>query len=191
MSTTIALLVMLGLLLAVAGYFISVYNSFVKLSKTMDSSLADIDVQLKKRYDLVPKLADTVEGYASHESDVFKAVAGLRSNAMQVGSMDERNQMDSTLKGLFKSLFAVAEAYPELKADENFRQLQSQLFELEDGIENARRYYNAVVRDNNIYRDSFPSNIIGGMFNFRQGEFFGVRSDAEREPGPALFKKGQ
>lgn len=163
----------------VALYVIFTYNRFVKLIKTVENALSDVDVFLKKRFNLVANLVETVKAYAGHESGVFEKVAALRSNAMQMTTINDRSEFDDTLKGLFKSLFAVAENYPQLKADENFRQLQGTLKELENGIESARRYYNAVVRDYNILLDSFPSNIVGKSFGFTEQEFF----DASDEEG--------
>ena len=173
----------LGLVLMAAAGTIVIYNKLVRLRNTGQSSWSDIDVQLKKRYDLVPNLVETVKGYASHEKSVFERVTAARSQAMQAGSPEEKAAAENMLGATLKSLFAVAEAYPDLKANANFIQLQSQLKELEDNIEYARRYYNAVVRDYNTLTESFPSNLIASQFGFHKREFFELETPAvERSP---------
>ncbi len=184
----IAILVVLGILLLVVVFGVAIYNKLVKLKNTVKSSWSDIDVQLKKRYDLVPNLVETVKGYASHEKSVFENVTKARSMAMKASNPAEKAKAENMLTETLKSLFAVAEAYPDLKANVNFLQLQSQLKELEDNIEYARRYYNAVVRDFNILIESFPSNIIAGSFGFKQEEFFELEApDVERKPVKVSF----
>lgn len=179
------ILIILAILI-VAGIFI--YNRFVRLRFTVKSSWSDIDVQLKKRYDLVPNLVEAVKGYAFHEKTVFEKVTRARSMAMQANTPAETAKAETLLRDTLKSLFAVAEAYPELKANANFLQLQSQLQDLENNIENARRYYNAVVRDYNTLIESFPSNLIAGPFNFRPAEFFHLEApEAERKPVKVSF----
>jgi len=165
----IVILIILGILVFAA---IAIYNKLVRLRNTVKSSWSDIDVQCKKRYDLVPNLVETVKGYASHEKSVFEKVTQARSMAMQAVSPAEMAKAENILRDTLKSLFAVAEAYPELKANANFMQLQSQLQDLENNIESARRYYNAVVRDYNITIESFPSNLIASQFKFGKEEFF-------------------
>ena len=173
-------------LLILAG--IIIYNKLVSLKNTVKSSWADIDTHLKKRYDLVPNLVETVKGYAKHEKTVFEKVTEMRTMAMQASSPGEKAAAENMMKDALKSLFAVAEAYPDLKANANFMQLQSQLKEIEDNIEYARRYYNAVVRDYNTLIESFPSNIIAGQFRFEQAEFFELESpEAERKPVKVSF----
>ena len=184
----IAILVVLGILLLVVMFGVAIYNKLVRLRNTVKSSWSDIDVQLKKRYDLVPNLVETVKGYASHEKSVFENVTAARSAAMRTSNPAEKAKAENMLSETLKSLFAVAEAYPELKANVNFLQLQSQVKELEDNIEYARRYYNAVVRDFNILIESFPSNIIAGSFGFKQEEFFELEApDVERKPVKVNF----
>ncbi|OGP61935.1 MAG: hypothetical protein A2170_05145, partial [Deltaproteobacteria bacterium RBG_13_53_10] len=152
------------------------------------SSWSDIDVQCKKRYDLVPNLVETVKGYASHEKAVFERVTQARTMAMQANSPAEMAKAENMIRDTLKSLFAVAESYPELKASANFTQLQSQLQELENSIEYARRYYNAVVRDYNILIESFPSNLIARQFAFRQEQLFQLEApEAERKPVKVSF----
>jgi LemA protein len=161
---------------------IVIYNKLVRLKNTVKSSWSDIDVQLKKRFDLVPNLVEAVKGYASHEKSVFEKVTQARSMAMQASSPAEMAKAENMLRDTLKSLFAVAEAYPELKANTNFLQLQSQLQELENNIEYARRYYNAVVRDYNILIESFPSNLIASGFGFKEEQLFQLEApETERK----------
>jgi LemA protein len=177
-------LIVLGLLVLGA---ISIYNRLVRLRNTMKASWSDIDVQCKKRYDLVPNLVETVKGYASHEKSVFENVTKARSMAMQATTPAEMAKAENMLRDTLKSLFAVAEAYPELKANTNFLQLQSQLQELENQIEAARRYYNAVVRDFNTQIETFPSNLIASIFGFKQGDFFQLETPEERRAVKVSF----
>ena len=178
--TFIILLIVLGILVVAV---ISIYNKLVRLRNTVKSSWSDIDVQLKKRFDLVPNLVETVKGYASHEKTVFEKVTQARSMAMQATSPADMAKAENMLRDTLKTLFAVAEAYPELKANANFLQLQSQLQEMENNIEYARRYYNAVVRDYNILIESFPSNLVASQFGFKQEELFQLEApEVERKP---------
>jgi len=158
------------------------YNKFVKLTNRSEEAWADIDVQLKRRYDLIPNLVNTVKGYASHEQKTFEQVTEARSNAMQAeGTGDPKlsAQAENMLSGALKSLFAVAEAYPDLKANQNFLELQRELSDTENKIQAARRFYNANVRDLNIATESFPSNLIARMFGFKQREFFELETVSE------------
>ena len=166
---------------------IIIYNRFVRLRFTVRSSWSDIDVLLKKRYNLVPNLVETVKGYASHERAVFEKVTEARAKAMQASSPAEKAQAENIFRETLKSLFAVAEAYPDLKASIQFSQLQTQLQQVEDSIEYARRYYNAVVRDYNTMTEAFPSNLIAGQFGFTKEEFFELEAPAEREPVQVKF----
>ncbi len=182
------LLIALAILTALILMVIAIYNKLVRLRNTVKSSWSDIDVQCKKRYDLVPNLVETVKGYASHEKTVFEKVTQARAMAMQAASPQEMAKAENMFRDTLKSLFAVAEAYPELKANANFAALQSQLQELENNIEYARRYYNAVVRDYNILIESFPSNLIASQFNFKQEELFQLETpEAERKPVKVSF----
>lgn len=181
-------LIILVIFLVVVIFVIAVYNKLVRLRNTVKSSWSDIDVHLKKRYDVVPNLVETVKGYASHERNVFENVTKARSMAMNAATPADKAKAENMLSDTLKSLFALAEAYPELKANANFMQLQTQLKELEDNIENARRYYNAVVRDFNIVIESFPSNIVASSFGFRQEEFFELEApEFERKPVKVSF----
>lgn len=185
----IALLIIGGIIFLLLITVVAIYNRLVRLRNTVRASWSDIDVQLKKRYDLVPNLVETVKGYASHERSLFEKVTEARSMAMRVSAPAEKAKAENILSETLKSLFAVAEAYPELKANANFMQLQSQLKELEDSIEYARRYYNAVVRDYNIMIESFPSNIIASQFRFTKEEFFELETpEVERKPVKVSFQ---
>ena len=182
--------ILLGFIILMILFVVIIYNKLIRLRNTVQSSWSDIDVQLKKRYDLVPNLVETVKGYATHERAVFEKVSEARSMAMQASSPAEKAKAENMFRDTLKSLFAVAEAYPELKANANFMQLQAQLKELEDNIEYARRYYNAVVRDFNILIESFPSNIIASQFRFQKEEFFELEAPgAERKPAKASFSQ--
>lgn len=184
----IVLLITLGIFLLIIFAVIAIYNRLVRLRTTVKSSWSDIDVQLKKRYDLIPNLVETVKGYATHEKSVFENVTQARSMAMRAASPADKAKAENMFSDTLKSLFAVAEAYPELKANANFQQLQSQLKELEDSIEYARRYYNAVVRDYNIMTETFPSNIVASSFKFEKEEFFELEEPGvERKPVKVSF----
>jgi len=184
----LAILVILGICVGIITAGIAMYNKLIRLKNTVRSSWSDIDVQLKKRYDLVPNLVETVKGYASHERSLFEKVTEARTVAMRSSSPAEKAKAENILTETLKSLFAVAEAYPDLKANANFQQLQSQLKELEDNIEYARRYYNAVVRDYNILTESVPSNIIASIFKFVKEEFFELEApEVERKPVKVSF----
>jgi LemA protein len=173
---------------AIAIFAISVHNRLVRLRNTSHSAWADIDVQLKKRYDLVPNLVETVKGYAAHEQSLYQKVTEARTSAMKAAGPAETAKAENLFRETLKSLFAVAEAYPDLKANQNFMQLHAQLKELEDGIESARRYYNAVVRDLNTAVEQFPSNLIASRFNFEQRDFFELETPAvERKPVKVSF----
>ncbi|MFZ3213349.1 MAG: LemA family protein [Terriglobales bacterium] len=157
------------------------YNGLVQLRVRAESAWSDIDVQLKRRHDLIPNLVETVKGYAAHEKGVFENVAKARSMAMSATTPEQAGQAEGMLTQALRSLFAVAENYPQLQASQEFTQLQGSLNQMEDSIQNARRYYNAVVRDLNTRIQSFPTNILAGMFGFQQRQFFQVDAPADRE----------
>jgi LemA protein len=179
-------LAFLGILIVIVILLIGMYNSLVQLRVRGDNAWSDIDVQLKRRHDLIPNLVETVKGYATHEKGTFENIAKLRSQAMQATTPGEKAEAENQLTGAMKSLFAVAENYPELKASEEFTQLQGSLSQTEETIQNARRYYNAVVRDLNTKIQSFPTNILAGMFGFQQRQFFEVAA-GDREPVAVKF----
>ena len=179
-------IIFLVILVVIAVVLISSYNGVVQLRVRCDSAWSDIDVQLKRRHDLIPNLVETVKGYATHEKGTFENIAKFRSQAMQATSPNDKAAAENQLTGALKSLFAVAENYPELKASEQFTQLQGSLSQTEDSIQNARRYYNAVVRDLNTKIQVFPTNILAGMFGFQARQFFET-SETDREPVAVKF----
>ena len=179
-------IVLLILIVLAVIFLIGMYNSLVQLRVRADSSWSDIDVQLKRRHDLIPNLVETVKGYATHEKGTFETIAKFRSQAMQATNPADKAVAENQLTGALKSLFAVAENYPELKASEQFTQLQGALSQTEDSIQNSRRYYNAVVRDLNTKIQSFPTNFLAGMFGFQQKQFFET-TEADREPVAVKF----
>ena len=173
-------IIFLSVILLIAILFIYYYNKFIKLKNQADESWSGIDVQLKKRYDLIPNLVETVKGYASHEKETLEKVIQARNMAVGAKSVEEKAKAENFLSSTLKSLFAVSESYPDLKANENFMNLQNTLAEIEDAIQMARRYYNAVVRDYNIACEAFPSVIIANIFHFKKREFFEIE-EAEKE----------
>ena len=175
-------------LVAVAGGFaVLLYNKLVQLRVRSASAWADIDVQLKRRHDLIPNLVETVKGYAGHEQRTFEEVARLRTQAQAASAFADRSKAEGELTLALRGLFAVAENYPQLRASENFLALQQSLSEIEDALQSARRYYNAVVRDLNVAVQSFPSNLIAGMLGFQVRAFFELESASERQPAPVKF----
>ena len=177
-------LAVLGLLVV---WLIGMYNGLVRLKVQCDDAWADIDVQLKRRYDLIPNLVETVKGYAAHEKGTLEAVINARNRAMTATGPVDKAQAENLLTGALKSLFALAEAYPQLRAIESFTSLQNSLAAIEDTVQNARRYYNAVVRDLNTKIQQFPTNIFSGMLGFKAREFFEVSAPAEREAPKVSF----
>jgi LemA protein len=180
------ILLVLAVVVLLGVFLIGMYNSLVQLRVRSESAWSDIDVQLKRRHDLIPNLVETVKGYATHEKDTFENIAKFRSMAMQATGPVDKAAAENQLTGALKSLFAVAENYPQLQASQEFTQLQNSLNQIEDAIQNARRYYNAVVRDLNTKIQSFPTNILAGMFGFQQKQFFEAAA-ADREPVTVKF----
>jgi LemA protein len=178
--------IVLAVIVLLGVFLIGMYNSLVQLRVRSESAWSDIDVQLKRRHDLIPNLVETVKGYAAHEKDTFENVAKFRSMAMQATGPVDKAAAENQLTGALKSLFAVAENYPQLQASQEFTQLQNSLNEIEDAIQNARRYYNAVARDLNTKIQSFPTNILAGMYGFQQKQFFEAAA-ADREPVAVKF----
>ncbi|MFA6272646.1 MAG: LemA family protein [Patescibacteria group bacterium] len=179
--------VVLGVLALAILWLVGVYNGLITAKNRVDESWSDIDVQLKRRYDLIPNLVETVKAYAKHESGVFEKVSEARSVAMGAKTPAEHAQAENALTGTLKTLFAVAEAYPELKASENFAKLQDELSDTENKVQAARRFYNGNVRDFNIKIELFPNSVVAGMFKFGKREFFGIENDAEREVPQVKF----
>ena len=186
MGIGIVVLVLVGLIVILFAWVAGAYNGLVRLRNQLENAWAQIDVQLKRRHDLIPNLVETVKGYAAHEKGTFENIAKFRSLAMQATTPEGKAVAENQLTGALKSLFAVAENYPELKASEEFTQLQGSLSQTEDSIQNARRYYNAVVRDLNTKIQVFPTNILAGMFGFQARQFFET-TDADREPVAVKF----
>lgn len=185
MGTLLALAVVAVIALAVVG----IYNGLVRLNVQVDNAWSDIDVQLKRRHDLIPNVVETVKGYAAHEKGTLEAVVNARTRAVSVQGAGpaERGQAEGALTTALRGLFALAEAYPQLRATENFGQLQATLAQIEDAVQNARRYYNAVVRDLNTRVQQFPSNIVAGMFGFKNREFFEIPDATQRETPQVKF----
>ncbi|MFH1181235.1 MAG: LemA family protein [bacterium] len=185
MNTTIIITsIVFGVL---ALWLIFTYNRLIVLRNRAKEAWADIDVQLKRRYDLIPNLVETVKGYASHERELFEKVTEARARAIGAGTIKEKGQAENILSGALKSLFAVAENYPDLKASANFLELQKELTDTEDKIRAARRFYNSNVLELNNKVESFPINIIASVFSFKKGEFFEIEGGAAREPVKVNF----
>jgi len=182
------LYIVLAVIVAFVLFLIVKYNGFITLRTRAEEAWADIDVQLKRRYDLIPNLVNTVKGYAAHESGTFEKITEARSNAMQAGTRAEKGEAENVLTGTLKSLFAISEAYPDLKANTNFIELQRELSDTENKIMASRRFYNGNVRDFNTGVQMFPGNIIAGMFKFIPLEFFELEQDsAEKNPVSVSF----
>jgi len=161
-------------------WIIALFNGLIRLRTRTKEAWADIDVQLKRRYDLIPNLISTVKGYAAHEAATFQKITEARSQAMGAQNMEGRAKSENMLSETLKSLFAVAENYPDLKANENFLELQKELSDTENKIQSARRFYNGLVRDFNIKQQVFPSNIIAGMLGFTKEDFFGLEGNEDQ-----------
>lgn len=183
------LYIILGIVGLLVAAFIVVYNKLIRLRNRTDEAWADIDVQLKRRYDLIPNLVDTVKGYAEHERGVFNEVTEARANAINAQGTAGQAEAENMLSGALKSLFAVAEDYPDLKANENFLHLQRELADTENKIQAARRFYNTNVRQFNIAVDSVPQKIVARMFGFSNREYFELEESSEaRDPVSVSFE---
>lgn len=183
------LYIILGVIAILIIWVTASYNGFVRLINNAKEAWADIDVQLKRRYDLIPNLVNTVKGYATHESTAFENVTKARAMAMgATGANPQHAEAENMLTGALKSVFAIAEAYPELKANTNFLELQRELSDTENKIQSARRFYNGNVRDLNTGLQQFPGNVIAGMFKFSKMEFFDLaEGDAANNPVEVKF----
>jgi len=170
--------IILGLIAVLIGWLIGVYNSLIRLRNRTDEAWSDIDVQLKRRYNLIPNLVETVKGYATHERELFEKVTKARTAAMGAQDPADKAQAENALSGTLKSLFAVAENYPELKANQNFLELQRELSDTENKIQAARRFYNGNVRDFNIKIQKFPNTLVAGTLGFKKRDFFEVEEEA-------------
>ncbi|MDP3996255.1 MAG: LemA family protein [bacterium] len=187
MNTT--LYIAIGIIVILALWVVFAYNGFVRLVNRAKEAWADIDVQLKRRYDLIPNLVNTVKGYATHESAAFEKVSEARARAMGAGNLHDKSQAENMLTGALKSIFAIAEAYPDLKANQNFLELQRELSDTENKVQAARRFYNTNVRDLNTKIESFPANVVASMFHFSKMELFelGEGESAARQPVEVKF----
>ena len=181
--------IIIGNVLIIIIWLVAMYNRLVSLNVRTDEAWSDINVQLKRRYDLIPNLIETVKGYAKHEKSVFEDVTKARAEALGAKGIQDKAKAENQLEGALKSIFAVAEAYPDLKANTNFAALQSELTDTEDKIQAARRFYNSNVREMNIAETVFPTNIFASMFGFKKRELFELGSDAESEPVKVDFSK--
>jgi len=179
--------VVLGIIALLVLALIAVYNALIARRNRIEEAWSDIEVQMKRRYDLIPNLIETVKGYAAHERGVFENVTRARAAAMGARTAEEHAKAENMLSSTLKTLFAVAEAYPDLKANVNFLELQRELSDTENKIQAARRFYNTNVRDFNIMLESFPTNLIAGSFKFEKKEFFDLEEEAAREPVKVKF----
>ncbi len=179
--------IILGVILIFIFWLIAVYNGLIKLKNRTKEAWADIEVQLKRRHDLIPNLIETVKGYATHERELFEKVTKARAQAMQATSPEEKGKAENALSNTLKSLFAVAENYPDLKASENFAKLQDELSDTENKIQAARRFYNGNVRDFNTKLETFPTNLIANQLNFHKFDFFEIEDEKEKEVPSVKF----
>lgn len=183
--------ILLGIVVVLVLWFIAIYNKLVGLKNRTDEALSDIDVQTKRRYDLIPNLVETVKGYAKHEKSVFENVTKARAEAMSSKGMAEQAKAENQITEALKSVFALAENYPELKANENFAKLQDELSGTEDKIQASRRFYNANVRDFNIAIEVFPASLVANMMSYKRRELFETKNEAEKEPVKVDFKDNE
>ncbi len=181
--------IVLGIVALIIIWLIAAYNGFIALVNRAKEAWSDIEVQMKRRYDLIPNLLETVKGYAAHEKQAFENVSNARAAAMGAQSVEEHGKAENMLTGALKSIFAIAEAYPDLKANTNFLELQRELSDTENKIQAARRFYNQTVMALNTGLQQFPGNIVGGMFGFKEREFFELEEGeaAARQPVKVAF----
>lgn len=173
--------IFLIVLILVVLWVIVTYNGFIKMKNRIEEAFSTMDVYLKKRYDLIPNLVETVKGYATHEKSTLDAVISARNMAANATTLEDKIQSENVLSGTLKSLFAIAEAYPDLKANANFTDLQNSLRMIEDEIANSRKYYNAVVKEYNTRTETIPSSLIAGTFHFERKPMFEISDQSERE----------
>lgn len=179
--------ILIAIIAVLVLWLIGAFNGLVAARNHVKEAWSDIDVQLKRRYDLIPNLVETVKGYASHEKDALERVIQARAQAMGAHTVGEHGKAENMLSGALKNLFALSEAYPDLKASQNFVELQKELTDTEDKIQAARRFFNSTVLALNNKVEQFPSNVIAGMFGFGKEEFFELGNAAEREPVKVAF----
>jgi len=178
--------IVLIVIAVIALWFIATYNGLIRLKNRVDEAWSDIDVQLKRRYDLIPNLVNTVKGYATHEKELFEKVTEARTRAMSAGTTADKADAENALTGMLKTLFAVSENYPDLKANTNFLELQRELSDTENKIQASRRFFNGNVMEYNTKIQVFPTNVFAGMLNFVKRDFFEIEG-AEREPVKVAF----
>jgi len=188
MSILIILLLVVAL---VAVFVVAIYNGLIKLRNKADEAWSDIDTQLKRRFDLIPNLVETVKGYASHEKETLEAVTKARQLYNDAKTVQQKEQAENMLTGALKSIFALAESYPDLKANQNFMELQRTLTEIEEHIQMSRRYYNGTVRDFNTKLQVFPNNVVAGVLGFKEKEYFQLDSEEERKNVKVSFSEDQ
>ena len=179
--------ILIGIIVLLVLWIVFAYNRFIVLINRAKEAWSDIDVQLKRRYDLIPNLVNTVKGYATHESSTFDKVTQARTAAMGASNVADKGQAENMLTGALKSVFALAEAYPDLKANQNFLSLQTELSDTENKIQASRRFYNGNVRDLNIAIEAFPGNLIAGIFHFAKMELFALEEEAAKKPVEVKF----
>ncbi len=179
---TTALMIIIGIVVVLLLYIILTYNGLVTLRNRVKEAWSDIDVQLKRRYDLIPNLVEVVKGYASHEKETLERVITARNVAMSANGAKEKGEAENVLSGALKNLFALSENYPDLKASTNFLELQRELSDTENKIQAARRFYNGNVKDFNTKIETFPANIIANMFNFKANDFFSIADEEKENP---------
>ena len=184
MGALVVLLIIIG---AFAILMIAMYNSLITLRNRCDNAWSQVDVQLRRRYDLIPNLVETVKGYAKHEREVFEKVTQARASAINAQTVKDQSQAENVLSGALKSLFAVAENYPDLKANQNFLMLQEELAGTEGKVAYSRQFYNDTVMKFNMRQQVFPSNIIAGMFGFKPRDYFQIEEEAARGPVKVSF----
>lgn len=180
-------IILVGLFGIIILWFVVIFNRFIRLKNLVKEAWSGIDVQLKRRYDLIPNLIETVKGYAQHERKLFEDIANLRSKCMSIENVKEKGIAENSLTQMLRSLFAIAEAYPDLKASQNFLDMQKNLADIEGEIQLSRRYYNGTARDFNILVESFPSVIVANLFGFKLVDFFEVESATVREVPQVKF----
>ncbi|WEK68166.1 MAG: LemA family protein [Candidatus Chryseobacterium colombiense] len=180
-------LIIIGIIAIFLLYAVSIYNRLVKLKNLVQEAWSSIDVMLKKRHDLIPNLVETVKGYATHERETLESVTRARNQAVGANSLEAKEAAEKKLNQAMMNLFAVAEQYPDLKANANFQQLQAELTSIENDIEKSRRYYNGTARENNTLVESFPSNIVANMYKFEKVSYFELDNIAEREVPTVKF----
>ncbi len=186
-ALAVVMIILVGIVVVIGGWLMMTYNGLVRLRNLVEEAWSGIDVQLKRRADLIPNLIETVKGYMGHERELLEKVTELRSRAMKADNVGEKARLEGELSRSLVNVLAVAERYPDLKANQNFLDLQEQLAKIEDEIQLARRYYNGAARNLNIKIESFPSNLVANMFHFTKAEYFEIEDEADRKVPKVSF----